>query len=401
MKNYNAVLFVFLFVIVENVNPCTTAVISAKSSSDGRSMIWKLRDTGELENCFRYFDDGKFSYIGLINASDKIGENVWGGSNSAGFAIINSASYNVNEGDTTSLKDMEGVFMKLALQTCSSLQDLEKLLDEYPKPYGLASHFGVIDVHGGAAFYEVNNQTWTKFDANTDPNGYVIRTNYSETGTLDEGNGYIRRQAAEKIFADAKQYNRLNYKTIVQEFTRCFYHPVFGLDYRKIYESSKPETNFVASTDLITRNSSASSIIVQGTRKGESPEMTTIWGQVGFPETCVVMPMWVQGGKNIPQLLQYKDTIKNSRLNLFALDWKKEVYPVGHSDGYHYLKMPLLINSLGTGYVQRIEQLEKSIFILTEEKLTLWRKKTPEAYEINVFYDELNKIVNEFYFKED
>ena len=99
--------------------------------------------------------------------------------------------------------------------------------------------------------------------------------------------------------------------------------------------------------------------------------------------------------------MQYKDTIKNSRLNLFALDWKKEVYPVGHSDGYHYLKMPLLINSLGTGYVQRIEQLEKSIFILTEEKLTLWRKKTPEAYEINVFYDELNKIVNEFYFKED
>ena len=399
MKNYKAVLFVFLFVIIENVNPCTTAVISAKASSDGRSMIWKLRDTGELENYFKYFDDGKYSYIGLINSSDTIGINVWGGSNSAGFAIMNSASYNVNIGDTTSIKDMEGVFMKLALQTCASLQDLEILLDKYPKPRGLATHFGVIDAYGGAAFYEVNNQSWTKFDANSDPNGYIIRTNFSETGTLDEGYGFIRRQTAEKIFADAKQNNLLNYQTVIQKFTRCFYHPVFELDYRKIYESSIPETDFVFSTDFITRYSSASSIIVQGTKNGESPDINTIWGQVGFPETCVAMPMWVHNGKNIPQLLQYKNIIKNSQLNMYALEWKKDVYPVGHSEGSNYLKMKLLINSCGTGYVQRIEQLEKLVFFLIEEKLILWRKNNPDVSEINVFYEELNKMVTDFYVK--
>jgi len=83
---------------------------------------------------------------------------------------MNSASYNVNIGDTSPLKDEEGVFMKLALQTCASLQDFEQLLETYPKPRGLAANFGVMDANGGIAFYEVDNWKWTKFDANTIPN---------------------------------------------------------------------------------------------------------------------------------------------------------------------------------------------------------------------------------------
>ena len=397
MKKLPLILLFILFVLPEKSISCTTAVISGKATPDGRSMIWKLRDTDNIENSYRYFDDGKYSYIGLVNSKDVVGANVWGGSNSAGFAIMNSASYNVNVGDTTTLKDMEGVFMKLALQTCASLEDLEKLLDEYPKPRGLAAHFGAIDANGGAAFYEVNNQTWTKFDANTDPNGYVIRTNYSETGTKDEGYGFIRRQTAEKLFAEAKRENRLNYQTIVQQFTRCFYHPVFGLDYRQKYETGTPETDFVASDDFLTRHSSASSIIVQSIKKGESPDMTTLWAQVGFPETCVALPLWVRGGKDIPLLLQYDETIKNSPLNRHALEWKNKAYPIGRSDGYHYLKMRELINKNNTGYVQRIEQMEKDIFSITEEKLEMWRKDAPETSSIEAFYDVLEREVSDFY----
>lgn len=395
-----AILLLWIFLTLsEKSIPCTTAVISGKATPDGRSMIWKLRDTDDLENCFRYFNDGEYSYIGLVNSGDMKGENVWGGSNSAGFAIMNSASYNVNENDTTSMKDREGIFMKLALQTCASLQDFEKLLNEYPKPRGLAAHFGVIDARGGAVFYEVNNYTWTKFDANAASEGYVIRTNYSETGTPDSGYGFIRRQTAEKIFAEAKRMNRLNYQTIVQEFTRCFYHPVFGLDYREKYETSTPETVFIASDDLLTRHSSSSSIIVQSIKKGESPDMSTIWAQVGFPGTCIAIPLWVRGEKNLPQLVQYEESIKNSPLNYFASLWKKEAYPIGRSDGYHYLKVPVLVNSQNNGYIQRIEQLEKYIFAWTDEKLTSWRSMLPQASELETFYEQLDETVSGFYGK--
>lgn len=397
MRDLVIILLCLFFSIPEKAISCTTAVISGKATPDGRSMIWKLRDTDDLENSMRYFTDGKYSYIGLVNSYDTEGKNVWGGSNSAGFAIMNSASFNVNQGDTTSVKDQEGVFMKLALQTCASLADFEKLLDTHPRPMGLAAHFGVIDADGGAAFYEVNNHTWTKFDANTTPDGYVLRTNYSETGTPDVGYGFIRRQTAEKIFAEAKQQNRLNYQTVLQDFSRCFYHPVFDMDYRQVYEKGGYQTDFISSDDMITRHGSASNILIQGVKKGESPDLNTVWVQVGFPETSVSIPLWVRGGKNLPPLVQYDETIKNCPLNAYAIKWKNQAYPIGRSDGYHYLKMTELVNKNNTGYLQRIEQMEKDIFALTEEKLEMWRKESPQISEIGLFYEWLNKNVSFFY----
>ena len=379
---------------------CTTAVISARSSADGRSMIWKLRDTDTRENAMRFFDDGKYTYLGLVNANDTPGEHVWAGSNNVGFAIMNSASYNVNVGDTTQLKDQEGVFMKLALQTCASLEDLENLLDMYPKPRGLAAHFGAIDANGGAAFYEVNNQSWTKFDANdseTAPNGYIIRTNYSETGTKDEGYGFIRREAAEKIFVDAHHQNKLNYRSVLQDFSRCSYHPVFGINYREKFEKGTNESSFVASDDFITRFSSASSVVVQGIKPGESPDMTTIWTLMGYPNTSVAIPLWVRGGKNIPYILKNNNEIGNSPLNEAAMEWKNKSYPLTRSDGYHYLKLDELINADNTGFIQQIEPIENEIFDETEEKLIKWREAAPSTSEIEGFYSWLNKKASDFY----
>ena len=54
------------------------------------------------------------------------------------------------------------------------------------------ANFGVIDAQGGAAYYETTNFSFTKIDANDPvvaPFGYLIRTNYSFTGTADDGYG--------------------------------------------------------------------------------------------------------------------------------------------------------------------------------------------------------------------
>lgn len=396
-------IFVFLVALlatVQTAEACTTAVISGKATPDGRSMIWKVRDTYDLKNSMRYFTDGKYAYLGLINSDDTKGEDVWAGSNSAGFAIMNSASYNVNENDTVSLKDQEGRFMKLALQNCASLAEFEQLLDSEPRPWGLAAHFGVIDANGGAAFYEVNNYTWTKFDADKAPKGYVVRTNYSQTGTPDVGYGFIRRQTADKLFADAHRQNSINVQTIMQKFTRTFYHPVFDVDFRVNYEAGNYSTDFITSDDMLTRNSSSSNILIQGVKKGESPDMNTLWVQIGFPETTVSLPMWVRGGNSFPEILKYNKKLKNCPLNEYALKWKSEAYPISHSDGYHYLKITKLVNPEKTGYLQRIEQIEKEIFAQTEKILLAWRKKTPDIKAIRSFYDTLNDMVDDFYKKQ-
>lgn len=381
---------------------CTTAVISAKSSSNGKSMIWKLRDTSKDKNAMRYFNDGKYTYLGLVNSNDTLGEHVWGGSNSAGLAIMNSASYNVNKNDTTQLKDQEGIFMKLVLQTCATLEDLEKLLDSYPKPGGQASNYGVIDASGGAAYYEVNNWTWTKFDANDEnvaPNGYLIRSNYSDSGTKDEGYGYIRRESAEKVFAEAFKNNKLNYRTIIQKLSRCTYHAVFDINYRTKFENGTNESSFVASDDFITRDSSVSSIVVEGVKEGQSPNLTTIWTQIGYPNTTIALPLWVAGGEKIPAVLAYDKTIENSPLNELALEWRRKCYPLTRSDGYHYLKLDELINQHNTGLIQRIEPIEKNIFEKTDNLLAKWSNETLVTSDIHNFYNWLDNIVIEFYDK--
>jgi len=352
------ILILLITLFITNIGfGCTTAVISGKYTKDGRPMIWKLRDTDYLKNKMMYFNDGKYNYVGLVNSEDLKGEQVWGGANSKGFSIMNSASFNVNLNDSTSIKDREGYIMKKALQECATLEDFENLLKNLPKPMGLAAHFGVIDANGGASFYEVNNNTFTKFDANDSaeaPNGYILRTNFSFTGKKDIGYGFIRFQTAQDLFYQAESMGKLNYQTIIQDFSRSFKHAVQNKDFRKEFETAPEGDHFINSGDFITRHGSSSAILIQGVKPKESSDLTTIWTMVGFPNTSIALPTWVKGGKDLPKLLAEGST-GNSPLNEMALKLKDECYPIKRSAGYKYLNISKLINSDKTGFVQKIE----------------------------------------------
>jgi len=392
MKNLLSLLLI-LTVSVWQSYACTTAVISGKHTKDGRPMIWKLRDTESFENKMKYFTDGKYPYIGMINSNDEKGEQVWGGSNSVGFAIMNSASFNVNMKDTTSFKDQEGRFMKLALHQCANLEEFEQLLKARNKPMGLAAHFGVLDADGNVAFYEVNNQTFTKFDANDPaqaPNGYILRTNHSFTGKKDIGYGFIRLQTAQDIFYQADACGDMSAQTVIQEFSRCLKHPVLKRDFRKEFETVPYGENFVNSGDLITRHGSSSMILIEGIKKGEDVDMNTIWTQVGFPNTSIAMPVWVKGGKKMPGVLTAKGE-ENCPLNAMAMELKNKCYPISRSAGYKYLKISELINSDKTGIIQKLEKAEEKLFKNTEIQQKKWRSNKVDQKEIEKFYNSLNE----------
>jgi len=384
---------------ISQAQACTTAVISGKYTKNGRAMIWKLRDTETFENKMHYFTDGQFDYVGLINSNDAKGEQVWGGSNAVGFAIMNSASFNVNRGDTTSFKDREGFFMKLALQSCQTLEDFEALLMKTPKPMGLAAHFGVIDAKGGAAFYEVNNQTFTKFDANDAaqaPNGFILRTNYSFTGQKDIGYGFIRFQTAQDLFYQADAMGKLNVQTICQEFSRCLKHAVLKKDFRQEYQQVQAGENFINSGDMITRHGSSSMILIEGVTASDPADLSTIWTMVGFPNTCLTLPVWVRGGKKLPAVLVAADTL-NCRLNELSLELKNKCYPIARSAGYKYLNVSRLINAERTGFIQQLEQVEQEVFLQTNAKLKKWQQQAPKRSEIEDFYLWLDEVTERLY----
>ncbi len=381
---------------------CTTAVISGKHTKDGRPILWKLRDTEKFENKIMFFDEGKYQYIGLVDSDDKEGTQIWGGANSEGFSIINSASFNVNLENKTDKKDLEGYFMKKALQSCNSLSDFEQLLDKEPKPMGLAAHFGVIDNKDGAAFYEVNNHTFYKFDCNeiqTAPNGYIIRTNYSFSGKKDGGFGYIRFQTATELFFRADSTDNINCRTIMEDFSRSFRHSLLDKDFKEDYLKAPVKEQFINSEDLITRYDSSSTILVKGVKPGEDGNLATIWTHVGFPDTCVAMPVWVAGGSKLPFILLADDN-GNAPLNRLALELKKKCYPVTRASGSKYMRISALFNSANTGIIQKIEQIEDAIFKETEKAVINWQNNTPDKCEIVKFYKRLNNLIINFYSEE-
>ena len=63
------------------------------------------------------------------------------GCNSTGFAIMNSASYNLIDDDSIKFQDQEGILMKIALQQCSSVDEFEMLLKNLPKPIRSSGKF--------------------------------------------------------------------------------------------------------------------------------------------------------------------------------------------------------------------------------------------------------------------
>ena len=401
MRHIKHFLIVIFFIFSKSVYCCTTAVISGKATNDGRALIWKLRDTDYLKNYAKQFpsEDGKYAFIGIVNSVDSVGNEVWGGNNEVGFAIMNSASFNVNLDDSVKVKDKEGFFMKKALETCKTLEDFENLLSNSQKPMGLAAHFGVIDAKGGAAFYEVNNYTWTKYDAN-DPNvapeGYILRTNFSETGKPNVGYGFVRLQTAEQLFTETTKEKTLDYRSVIQNFSRCLYNPITKNNYKEMYENEPASDKFIHSDNLITSYGSASCIVIQGVKDNELPQFTTMWTMIGYPNTCIALPLWISESE-LPNTIIYNDSLKNSKLNQYNMSLLKKCYPIDNPDGYHYLKISKLVNKENNGYMQIITPIETNIFDETDKKLNKWRDKMPPKSEIEQFYTQLNNIVEKTY----
>lgn len=402
MNNANRIILGCLLIILNlftSLHPCTTAVVSGKFTVDGRPLLFKHRDTSALQNKVMYFSDGKFDYIGVVNSTDVSGKAVWMGLNSAGFAIMNSASYNLNIGDTTSAKSEEGIVMRLALKSCETVDDFEALLDSLPKPLGVEANFGVIDAHGGAAYFETGNYDYRKFDANdpgTAPFGYIIRTNYSFSRDTDQGYGYIRYENADELFRMAAATKSLSAQFILRKVSRCLKHSLTGIDLTNNLPSENDSPVMVNFRDFIPRNSSVSTFVVHGVKPGESPEFCTMWTILGFQLCAVATPVWVKGGENLPSIL-IADESGNAPLCNWALELKKQCFPIIRGNGKYYLNLAAVMNREGSGILQKLIPLEDRIFDETNQKMAKWRVQGMKETSVRRFYAYLNQMVADFY----
>lgn len=362
-----SVLLVTALLSVVPSDACTSAIFTGKATPDGRPLLWKHRDTGELDNRIEFFPAGngrKYSFIGLVNSDVQDGE-VWTGTNEAGFSIMNTASYNLQV-ESADIEDQEGVLMYQALGSCKTLQDFERFLDKMKKPRGVEGNFGVIDAEGGAAYYEVNNTAWTKIDVNDPkiaPEGFLVYTNHSYTGRKDDGMGYIRYNTANEIFHKAWiQGIDVTPQWIFNNLSRSYYHSLLGIDLNKNPELA-PEGWYI-DQDFIPRRSTSASIVVKGVKKGENPDFTIMWTILGYPPCGIAVPLFVAAGANQPAYMCKSKDSDHALMCDQALARRARIFPLKRGNGKNYFDI-----GLAQFFMHNLFRLEDTNFQETEKMM--------------------------------
>lgn len=403
MKNSGLICILSLLsILTDQTFACTTFLISGKNTTDGKPILFKNRDTEEMQNSLMFFTDGKFKYIGLVDGNKEWDKMVWGGYNEAGFAIINSAAYNNNIGDTSKFKDQEGIIMKLALQTCQTLEDFENLLNSLPKPMGLDANFGVIDASGGAAFYETGNYRFVKFDANDSnitPNGILIRTNHSLSADLSKGYGFVRYNTAVSVLNRAKEEGKMSPLFIFNNLSRNLYHSLTKIDLSANLPEQRTTPEYKFFIDYIPRVSTASAIMIVGAKDNKHVKDIMMWTILGFPLTSVAVPTWISAGNQLPRAVTM-DTTYKSPICTAALKFKEECFPITYDRGGNYINLSAVINQQNTGYMQLFQPVEAVIFDKANSLIAEMEKGRKTEKDIQAFYLWIDQYLSDAYNKQ-
>ena len=152
--------------------------------------------------------------------------------------------------------------------------------------------------------------------------------------------------------------------------------------------------------DFIARGSTASSVVVQGVKKGERPELTTMWTVLGYPPTGVAMPVWVKGADEaLPRLLLRDEAEKVSPLGNWSVILAGDVFSYGQGMGSdRYMNWERLYNADKNGYMQLLAPVEDEVFRRAGTVLKEWRKRgRADMKAMRSLYNELDAFVETRY----
>ena len=353
---------------------CTSAIVSADASASGRPLLWKHRDTSTIDNKVEYVagKDGAYSYVALFNAADRSLSEAWTGMNEVGFAVMNTASYNIKDDNVPDRKmDREGYVMTLALRSCRSVDDFEELLRSLPRPMGVEANFGVIDAAGNGAYFETNNDSYVKYDLKDAEGGVLIRTNYSHSGRKGEGYGYVREANAEHMICPVLDAaGKISPEYLTEVVSRSFYHDVRHQD---ALESGE---RWAVDEDFIPRYKSTATIVIEGVPPVDDIDAVCaadivpqyiMWTGLGYPPCSEIVPVWCHS-RGVREDLRGIGPDGTSPMGNIVKKRRGEVFPPRKGGNTKYIDLQVLSNSEGTGYIQTLVPRNKETYRLISDR---------------------------------
>ena len=353
---------------------CTIGVASPRVTGDGRPLLWKVRDNGDLPNNSVSFDTTlPIHFIAVTNSGDA---EVWMGVNAMGFAIVNATSLDL-PGGSEGLTN--GQLMRYALGMCSSVAEFGHLLDSTNATgRRTQANFGVMDATGATMIFETGGSAYWRFDAN-DPtlsrSGFVVRTNFSLTGGGSTGIERYRRtleQIGGFVAGDSlSPHTLLRYH--VRDLSDQNSQPV-AVPYTHESAPALP-IGYVYSNYSICRHKSVSAVVIAGVTPQEQPSLSTMWTILGQPASGIAVPYWPVGDP--PEVARGEST---SALHAAAVRIRDVLFDF--SSYPDYVDSYKLRDECGNGLWSWIHPLEDSIIHTAEGLLDRWRLQPPTRNQV-------------------
>ena len=388
-------------IILSSSWACTSFIISGKATPSGRPMMFKNRDTDELNNRIAHFQGDQYAFMGLVNAPSLDGE-VWAGMNEAGLCIMNTASYNLREDQLDCQMDREGEFMYHVLGQCANIQEFENWLETYPQPWGVEANFGIIDAQGGAAYYEINNHRWIKYDVNDEANGYRVVTNFSFAGRYEDYEGWERYQTATAIMQE--KFSREKEMTAIDAinyFSRTYRHEVLQLNYSPV---NTPE--YAVDQDFIPRRITSAVVCFEGVMAGDKPLHTVMWTALGYPASAVAVPLLMHKD-HLPTYMKARNehAKEGQQLNAEICDKSLQIknewaFPLHISNGNKYVSIQTILSGAEgkPALIDCAQEVEKKI---VKDFMPLYDQWTKSALSDQVFFKWYDQTAKQWIKKYD
>jgi hypothetical protein len=372
---------------------CTIAVIGRSATSDNRPLLWKNRDVSYIDQQFNYFQpvirNGRqlHGYTGNYYRSDST--RIYMGANDAGFAIINSNTYNLGDSLLAGIDD--GTLMRLALESCVKMADFERLLDSTDVTGRIDCwNFGVLDVNGRAAIYECANHYWVAYYATTDT-PIIVRSNFSMCGG-EYHPGDIRYKRASQLLSDLPKSLGVTPSFLLNNLSRDIaneYDNPLPLPYNRS-QNGAPE-GYVSVRNSLNNAYSLSAVVIRGIAPYENPQLTLIYATLGYPVMSLAFPLWV-GSFSVPIYLN-SDTIApivnivTARMSQF---FDNSQWPA-------YGNSRFLLDNYGNGAYSYTLPAERAAIIFADSCQAAWDLSPPTSTEISVAqWQVANRLFNSF-----
>ncbi len=351
------------------VEDCTAAAIASAASANHRAMLWKNRDTGELSNRVVFAKESPYAYIAVVNKNETSGSIAWAGINTEGFAIMNTASYNLPRADGTigSTDGSEGHIMGTALRKCRTVDDFEALLNAEKGPgLNVTANFSVIDATGKAVLFETHSKGFAKYDADQAPEKYVLITNYSRSGKTNAGAGYLRFDRAQELVKQVP-VGKLSPEVIFRDFSRDTGHVlVKSLTYPEYKQHSASEDLWIHNRFTINRSDTACAVVMVSKDASNPASRPMMWILPGEPITAIALPLWPDAGvtpdpfwKGETEAPVWAETLRIKRII-------RPFYP-DVPEKKEYMKIARVDNSEGSGYLPKFLVTEREVFKATDD----------------------------------